>query len=127
MSLFEVGCGTGNTIIPLAEKYKEHIELYACDFSPNAVKLLEQLAICERAFVKDMVTEDITEIKHSYIDFITMIFFLSAIHPVEHEQVIKKLARLLKIGGCILFRDYGAYDLAMLRFIKKRKGILDID
>ncbi len=41
VSLFEVGCGTGNTIIPLAEKYKELIELYACDFSPNAVKLLD--------------------------------------------------------------------------------------
>lgn len=83
--MFEVGCGTGNTIIPLAEKYKELIELYACDFSPNAVKLLDQLKICEKAFVKDMVTEDITEIKPYHIDYITMIFFLSAIHPVEHE------------------------------------------
>ena len=74
-----------------------------------------------------MVTEDISEIKPSYIDFVTMIFFLSAIHPQEHEQVILKLANTLKIGGCVLFRDYGTYDLAMLRFINKRKGILDLD
>ncbi len=74
-----------------------------------------------------MVTEEVSEIKPSYIDFITMIFFLSAIHPIEHEKVIKKLAQTLKIGGCILFRDYGAYDLAMLRFVNKRKGILDLE
>lgn len=74
-----------------------------------------------------MVSEEIKEIPPSHIDFITMIFFLSAIHPAEHEQVIKKLARCLKVGGSILFRDYGAYDLAMLRFINKGKGILDID
>lgn len=76
-----------------------------------------------------MVTQPVSndEIPDGSIDFSTLIFFLSAIHPKEHLQVIQKIAAKLTLGGCILFRDYGAYDLAMLRFINKRKGILDID
>lgn len=115
-------------MVPLQEKYKEVMEFFACDFSPNAINLLDSLKICESAFVKDMVHDmSIDEVPDQHIDFTTMIFFLSAIHPKEHEQVIRKIALKMKVGGHILFRDYGAYDLAMLRFINKRKGILDID
>jgi len=69
----------------------------------------------------------VTEVPDLKVDFTTMIFFLSAIHPDEHERVISKIASKMKPGGCILFRDYAAYDLAMLRFIKKRKGVIDLD
>ncbi|TNV76575.1 hypothetical protein FGO68_gene16824 [Halteria grandinella] len=129
VSLWEVGSGTGNTVIPLHEKYKAQMSFFACDFSPNAIKLLNDLAICERAFVKDMVfcESDIAEIPSSHIDFTSMIFFLSAVHPDEQVQVMKKIALKMKAGGHILFRDYAAYDLAMMRFINKNKGILELD
>ena len=104
------------------------MSLYSCDFSPNAIHLLDNLKICKAAFVKDMVSDsEISEIPDNHIDFTTMIFFLSAIHPDEHFQVLTKIAQKMKSGGCVLFRDYGAYDLAMLRFINKRKGILDLE
>ena len=56
-----------------------------------------------------------------------MIFCLSAIHPNDHQNVINKLSNLVSVGGHILFRDYGAYDLAMMRFINKHKGIIDVN
>ena len=65
-------------------------------------------------FVKD----DVTEVPETSLDFITMIFFLSAVHPDYFTHTIEKAKKLLKSGGCILFRDYGAYDCAMIRFLK---------
>eukprot|EP01017_Pseudomicrothorax_dubius_P038337 TRINITY_DN5723_c0_g1_i2.p1 TRINITY_DN5723_c0_g1~~TRINITY_DN5723_c0_g1_i2.p1 ORF type:complete len:119 (-),score=14.49 TRINITY_DN5723_c0_g1_i2:109-465(-) len=49
-----------------------------------------------------------------------MIFFLSAIPPAEMDSVVQKLVATLKPGGSILFRDYGRFDMAMLR--NHRKG-----
>ena len=49
-------------------------------------------------------------------DFITMLFVLSAVDPCHFSRVIQRLSRLLRPGGRILFRDYGRYDMAQLRF-----------
>ncbi len=46
LKLFEVGCGSGSTIMPLHERYKEQMTFFACDFSPNAVDLLTKQDIC---------------------------------------------------------------------------------
>jgi len=58
---------------------------FACDFSPNAIDLLVKQDICKKAFTKDLVKEEIIEIKNGSLDFITMIFMLSAIHPSEQK------------------------------------------
>jgi SAM-dependent methyltransferase len=56
--------------------------------------------------------------------FVLLLFVQSAISP-EHYEYIQKLAwKILKPGGVLLFRDYGKYDMAQLRFEKssKRQG-----
>ncbi|XP_054738661.1 tRNA N(3)-methylcytidine methyltransferase METTL6 [Anastrepha obliqua] len=126
--LFEVGCGVGNLIFPLIEeqqkinfKVNRGWFYYACDFSPRAIEFVRSNPLYDErqihAFQCDITTDQIhTHISECSLDIITMIFVLSAIHPHKFAVVVENIYRLLKPGGIVLFRDYGRYDMAQLRF-----------
>lgn len=70
-----------------------------------------------KAFQTDITTQDILQtLPENSIDIITLVFVLSAIHPDKFYQTLKNIFALLKPGGILLFRDYGLYDMAQLRF-----------
>ncbi|KAJ8526319.1 hypothetical protein K7X08_028796 [Anisodus acutangulus] len=50
------------------------------------------------------------------VDFVTLIFTLSAVPLNRMRRAITECFSVLKPGGLLLFRDYGLYDMAMLRF-----------
>ncbi|XP_030013743.1 tRNA N(3)-cytidine methyltransferase METTL6 isoform X1 [Sphaeramia orbicularis] len=126
--LLEAGCGVGNCIFPLLED-DPNIFIYACDFSPRAVEFVKQnpLYSSERccAFQCDLTKDDLKDhVSEDSVDVITLIFVLSAIHPDKMKQALHNIStvrlhpneQVLKPGGIVLFRDYGLYDHAMLRF-----------
>ncbi|XP_020791988.2 tRNA N(3)-methylcytidine methyltransferase METTL6 [Boleophthalmus pectinirostris] len=118
--LLEAGCGVGNCIFPLLEE-DLNVYIYACDFSPRAVEFVKQnpLYSPERccAFQCDLTKDDLRDhIPENSVDVITLIFVLSAIHPDKMRQALENICRVVKPGGVVLFRDYGLYDHAMLRF-----------
>lgn len=126
-TLLEVGCGVGNLVFPLLEEQikQENSEqgfyFYACDFSPRAVDFVRANPLYDTkhitAFQCDITTQQVHEhIEAASLDVCTMIFVLSAIHPDRFVDVVKNLWQLLKPGGLVLFRDYGLYDMAQLRF-----------
>lgn len=119
--LLEMGCGVGNLIFPLIQDGCNDFFYYACDFSPRAVEFVQKNPLYSKdkvnAFQCDVTTEDIfNNIEKGTLDIITIIFVLSAIHPDKFKSVVENMFQLLKPGGLVLFRDYGLYDMAQLRF-----------
>uniref|UniRef100_A0A8C6ZHR3 tRNA N(3)-cytidine methyltransferase n=1 Tax=Nothoprocta perdicaria TaxID=30464 RepID=A0A8C6ZHR3_NOTPE len=113
LTILEAGCGVGNCLFPLLEE-DLNIFAYACDFSPRAVEYVKKNSLYSpercKVFQCDLTKDDLTEnIPAGSVDVVTLIFVLSAIHP-------DKMHLVLKPGKCVLFRDYGLYDHAMLRF-----------
>ncbi|XP_039765492.1 tRNA N(3)-methylcytidine methyltransferase METTL6 [Pararge aegeria] len=126
ISFLELGCGVGNMIFPLVKEGFTNFYFYACDFSPRAVEFVKANKLFDanrmKAFCADLTTDDLFDnIEEGTVDIASLIFVLSAIHPTAWSQVAEVAYRAIKPGGVLLFRDYGRYDMAQLRFKPGRK------
>ncbi|XP_041367405.1 tRNA N(3)-methylcytidine methyltransferase METTL6-like [Gigantopelta aegis] len=123
--LLEVGCGVGNFMFPLLQE-DSNLFIYACDFSKRAVQFVTEHPLFDSTrcvvFLCDITEDDLcVNVPPSSVDVVSMIFVLSAIHPDKMVLALKNIHKVLKSGGCILLRDYGLYDYAMLRFSSGHK------
>lgn len=119
--LLEVGCGVGNFVFPLIEEKCNNYFIYACDFSQRAIDFVKQNPLYNEEYIHgfqcDITATTVFDvINRSSLDIISLIFVLSAIHPDKFKVVFQNVFDLLKPGGIVLFRDYGRYDMAQLRF-----------
>lgn len=55
------------------------------------------------------------------VDFVTLVFTLSAIPPERMVTAVTECFSVLKPGGLLFFRDYGLYDMTMLRFEPEKR------
>ncbi|XP_006840080.1 PREDICTED: methyltransferase-like protein 6 isoform X2 [Chrysochloris asiatica] len=70
-----------------------------------------------KVFQCDLTKDDLLEhVPSESVDVVMLIFVLSAVHPDRMHLVLQNAYQVLKPGKCVLFRDYGLYDHAMLRF-----------
>jgi len=123
VNILEVGCGAGNTVFPILQtNNSDQLFVYCSDFSQVAVDIVKNHEAYDEkrclAFQWDLTDTEKSDlpVQDGTIDFITMLFVLSAVDPCHFSRVIQRLSRLLRPGGRILFRDYGRYDMAQLRF-----------
>ena len=129
VQMLEVGCGVGNAVIPLLE-LNSNLYVNAIDFATSAITILRKHASITKyserlvANVCDVIHDELplTEVaRNNGLDIVLCMFVISAINPDQQQQVFNKLANSMKIGGRLLFRDYGRYDEAQLRFKKGSK------
>lgn len=149
-SILEVGCGVGNSVFPiLGHCVDSNVHVYCCDFSSNAIQILKESSeyndkLCT-AFVCDITSDEWNPpFALESLDVILLVFVLSAIQPDKYEimfirlktysvfiwilnemccrlkHVVGQFYKYLKPGGVVLFRDYGRYDMAQLRFKEGR-------
>ncbi|EFN77703.1 Methyltransferase-like protein 6 [Harpegnathos saltator] len=118
--LLEVGCGVGNLVYPLIEDGAKYSKIFACDISSKAIELLKSHTLFDAETIEAFQTDVTSETCFSKIDcsinIATLIFVLSAIHPNKFCKVAENIHSVLGSGGILLFRDYGLYDMAQLRF-----------
>lgn len=128
VTIFEIGCGAGNTLFPiLNQNENQELRIIGADFSPRAVELVKtsenfdpkyaHAAVWDLANPEGALPDGVEP--HS-VDIAVMVFVFSALAPEQWQQAVDNLAKILKPGGKILFRDYGRYDLAQVRFKKHR-------
>lgn len=127
VGILEVGSGVGNAVVQFLETNKNpHLLVHCCDLSQNAINILKtrpfytsnakNVNAFQADISKDFHSKILPQIQVASLDFITIIFTLSALRPSDMPRVISDLASLLKPKGLIFFRDYGHYDLTQLRF-----------
>lgn len=131
-TILEVGCGAGNTFFPLLHQNKNpNLKLYGCDYLKVSINIIEQNEIYQEAHrngiayasVWDLASEENSipeNLEPNSVDVVVMVFVFLALHPDQWAQAVHNLYKILKPGGEILFRDYGRYDLAQVRFKKGR-------
>ncbi|CAI9733977.1 Hypothetical predicted protein [Octopus vulgaris] len=120
----EVGCGVGNFLFPLLQETS--LFFYACDFSKRAVEFVKQNEYYDekrcKVFECDITEDDLmAHIPSQSVDIVSLIFVLSSIHPDKMLKCLQNIKKVIKPGGCLLFRDYGLHDYAMLRFAPGHK------
>lgn len=85
--IFELGCGVGNTIFPILKYSTDStLRVFGCDFSATAIDIMnghdEMDADRLTVFVMDATSDEWrVPFEENSMDFIILIFVLSAIHP----------------------------------------------
>ncbi|XP_011084259.1 methyltransferase-like protein 6 isoform X1 [Sesamum indicum] len=114
--------GAANSI---SDKHRFHP--FQNDFSTTAFPSWLACNICSGANSSYEINglnpscSDETECCIGGVDFVTLIFTLSALPLDRMPKALAHCFAVLKPGGLLLFRDYGLYDMTMLRFQPEQK------
>lgn len=99
------------------EHYDEtRIRAFVCDITQeNCFQPLKEIGFSDISSCQEEDSSSTTSCEVA--DFLSLIFVLSSISPGDnHTRAISNVAKVVKPGGVVFFRDYGRHDMAQLRF-----------
>lgn len=122
--VMEGGCGAGNSIWPLAKAHPNWT-FQAFDCAATAVDLVNgENNDRVKAYVWDPSLKPPAPCPFAQpesIDLTLLVFFLSALGTEEAlRHVAQECYRWTSVGGRVILRDYGVYDMTQLRFAGKK-------
>ncbi|KUF94576.1 Aquaporin-9 [Phytophthora nicotianae] len=99
-------------VVPQAGKTRRYWRLAAGWTQPLYDEARVVASVCD--ITKDSLPD--AAFANGGVDFVLLLFCLSALHPDKMKAAVKKVVAAIKPGGKLFFRDYGRYDQAQLRF-----------
>jgi tRNA N(3)-methylcytidine methyltransferase METTL6 len=130
VQVLDVGCGTGAAAFPLLRDADSPLGAnsywHMCDVSPTAIELVRANELYDEqrrcaAFAMDVAKQPSFPATLPPIDAALLVFVLSALDPrTQMRDALRKIRATMKLGALLYFRDYGIYDMVMLRFIAKQ-------
>jgi SAM-dependent methyltransferase len=152
--LVEIGCGVGNTLLPLLEddrggggggddarnkggKWRDRIQwtVHGWDVSSVAIDHLRRDGRFRRAAARGRAHAHVCDVSsgsgvppcvcaREAADVTTLLFCLSAVDPDHHGAAARRAAGTLKPGGVLVFRDYGRFDRAQFQLARQRNKLV---
>jgi methyltransferase-like protein 6 len=116
IDVMELGCGVGNSVFPLL-RANLNMRVVAVDCSQTAIASLKANPEFDsrrlRTAVVDASKVDSLKgfVEDASLDAVTAVFFFSALTEDGLRNATAEIARTLRSGGILLFRDYARGDV----------------
>ena len=127
--VLEIGCGNGKNLSALAGK---GYDVYAIDYSPEAIALCKESPILKKERVKLKVMDArALEFKSGFFDAVVCFHVLGNMLACDRKKAAREAARVLKKDGKLFFKEFGARDFRFGKGLhveqasfKRRTGIV---
>jgi ubiquinone/menaquinone biosynthesis C-methylase UbiE len=103
-TVLDYGCGTGSFTIPAARIVSTRGKVYALDYFPRQLEIVEQQSIKEKLTnIETILSDSQTGLPDECVDVIWM---CDVIHEIkERRAVLEELHRVLKREGILVIYD----------------------
>jgi ubiquinone/menaquinone biosynthesis C-methylase UbiE len=127
--ILEIGCGNGKNLSALV---RHGYEVYAVDYSPQAVTLCKQSPQFKNAGIRFAVMDArALKFRDDFFDCVVCFHVLGNMLADDRRRAAGEAARVLKRGGKLFFKEFGARDfrfgkgtLVEPASFKRRTGIV---